>query len=131
MKQSSIIDIYRQCHANIENNYQVTKQTVRHTDPSTDTLVDDICREMDKQKVHSIKKGRSSQEAVKDSLLEGLNLLMSQAGSTGDESKGDDIMESVDNINAEGIENSGDVDGEGEGDNRDQERVIERDDLMI
>lgn len=59
IKQSPIIELYRQCHENIEENFRLLKRTIKHMDPprDIDDLTDIIWAEMRVNKVHKVQKG--------------------------------------------------------------------------
>jgi len=98
LAQSGIIELYRSCHENVEDNFNISQCTVKHADVIMDADITVLRDNIAQQRVHTFIAGREA-AAVTDQLEHGIDLLQKLDGwlvSVSAEQEADDVDQDID-----------------------------------
>ena len=82
LKESPLVETYRQLGKMIENNFCTTKKTTKHQSPNMKTTFDELLAMMKKNGTHVRENGRESRFTVNRNLEKGLESIQQTAKDT-------------------------------------------------
>ncbi|KAJ7582032.1 hypothetical protein C8J56DRAFT_793049 [Mycena floridula] len=88
IKESPLIELYRECHTTVENGFHLMHRTIRHQPPNMRKTLDTLGGIMSAVQPHKFLAGRKANYSVPDQIAVAMNLVMKKvtvAEWTGDE----------------------------------------------
>ncbi|KIJ09266.1 hypothetical protein PAXINDRAFT_87711 [Paxillus involutus ATCC 200175] len=76
VKESLLIELYRECHVLMENAFYIHSQTINHALPNMTKTLEKLCEEIKKNSPHIFKPGREADCVIHDGIMVGMELLM-------------------------------------------------------
>lgn len=86
VKESVLIDVFRNCHLTLEKNFVLSQLTTLHTEPDMTATYAALHRHMDNELLLEFKPGRSTKYKIPDVIDSGLNMLLQTTGTEADQS---------------------------------------------
>ncbi|KAG1850876.1 hypothetical protein F4604DRAFT_1592689, partial [Suillus subluteus] len=91
IKQSPLIEVYRNCHVTIENAFHLTHRTIRHAQPDMTKTIQRLASRIKEKHSHMFKPGRSALRSIPDQVAVGMSLMQERKVSMTDEAEMDHI----------------------------------------
>lgn len=91
IQESSIIEVYRSCHGNIERNFGITALTSRHTPPDLQKSFAKMAEHCRLNSTHEIVPGRGTAYSIPNMLDKGLHIMLNSIISPADEVEEDGL----------------------------------------
>lgn len=76
IKESPLIQIFRNCHVSVEENFGLRHQTVQHAAPNMTKTLEELGQYIQSHKAHTWIPGRASTYCIPDVLDKGVELLI-------------------------------------------------------
>ncbi|KAG2126360.1 uncharacterized protein EDB93DRAFT_1097117 [Suillus bovinus] len=91
IKQSPLIEVYRNCHVTVENTFHLTHCTIRHAQPDMTKTIQRLASRVKEKHSHMFKPGQSAMCSIPDQVAAGMTLMQERKVSMADEAETDDI----------------------------------------
>ncbi|KAG1896135.1 uncharacterized protein F5891DRAFT_959147, partial [Suillus fuscotomentosus] len=78
IKESPLIEVYRNCHVVIKNRFHLQHQTIRHAQPEMMNTIRKLSTKIKENYAHIKKEGRKALWSIPDQINEGMVLMQEQ-----------------------------------------------------
>ncbi|KII91006.1 hypothetical protein PLICRDRAFT_106940 [Plicaturopsis crispa FD-325 SS-3] len=82
VKESPLIELYRECHVTVENGFHLEHRTIRHAPPNMTKTLRKLREKLEhRTRPHVLSPARTSRYAVPDQIAAGMNILLTRKDS--------------------------------------------------